>query len=139
MMNSCFLCKRDAETCNHVLLWCPFVYKLWTMVYGLLGISQMMAEQVRNEIWVWRGISGVNKHVDLVLLAIFQVVWKERNMRTFEVVDEDIDRVMNRWFQTVSTFVLVILFIQSRILEILLISLLICEHFVHGLAPPQCL
>lgn len=57
-------------------------------------------------------------------------------MRTFEVVDEDIDRVMNRWFQTVSTFVLVILFIQSRILEILLISLLICEHFVHGLAPP---
>lgn len=39
MVNGCYLCKQVAETRNHVLLWCPTSYNLWSMVYGLLEIS----------------------------------------------------------------------------------------------------
>lgn len=57
MVNSCFLCKREAETCNHILLWCPEVYKLWTMIYGLLGISWVIVGLVRDAPWAWEDIS----------------------------------------------------------------------------------
>lgn len=35
LVNICFLCKRDGESYNHVLLWCLFVYKCgpWFMGY----------------------------------------------------------------------------------------------------------
>lgn len=33
LTNSCFLCKNNTETCNHLLLWCPIMYFLWSMVY----------------------------------------------------------------------------------------------------------
>lgn len=39
LVNVCYLCKRDEETCKHIVLWCPEVYKLWILVYGVLGIS----------------------------------------------------------------------------------------------------
>lgn len=28
----CVLCRNDAETVNHVLLWCPFVWQVWSTV-----------------------------------------------------------------------------------------------------------
>lgn len=46
LVNYCYLCKKDAESCNHVFLWCSIVYKLSFVVYGLLGISWMMRVQL---------------------------------------------------------------------------------------------
>lgn len=43
MVNRCFLCKMDAESCNHILLWRPIVYSIW-LVYGLLGINGRFSE-----------------------------------------------------------------------------------------------
>lgn len=34
LINGCFLNKRDAKLCNHILLWCLFAYKL-TLAYKL--------------------------------------------------------------------------------------------------------
>lgn len=28
MVNGCYMCWREAETCNHLLLWCPVAYDL---------------------------------------------------------------------------------------------------------------
>lgn len=39
LINTCFLYKKDEETCKHVLLHCLVVYELWIIVYGLLGVS----------------------------------------------------------------------------------------------------
>lgn len=83
MVNGCFLCKREAKTCKHILLWCPKVYKLWIMVYGLMGISWVIAS-VRDELWVWEGSSKGRKIVNLIPLIIFRIVSKERNSRAFE-------------------------------------------------------
>lgn len=51
MVNRCFMCKMSAETCNHLLLWCPMVYSLWNMIYELLGINWVVAGSVRDEIY----------------------------------------------------------------------------------------
>lgn len=56
---------------------------VWTMVYGLLGINWVMAGSVRDEVWVWKSISGQRKHADIILLTIFRAIWKEMNKRTF--------------------------------------------------------
>lgn len=40
----------EKESYNHILLWCPSVYKLWARVYRLLGISWVMASNIRDEI-----------------------------------------------------------------------------------------
>lgn len=54
IVNRCFLCKCDTETSNHILLWCPFTYSLWRLVYGLMGINWIMVGSVRNELLTWR-------------------------------------------------------------------------------------
>lgn len=92
MMNDCFLCKREGESCNHISFGCSFVYKLWIMVYGLLGISWAIAGTVRDEILARKGTTGGKKYAGLIPLAIFGVMWKERNKRAFEGV-ENFDRV----------------------------------------------
>lgn len=51
MVNSCFICKKETESCNHILLQYPLVYKLWTLAYSLLGINWVMDGSVREEIW----------------------------------------------------------------------------------------
>lgn len=50
LVNRCFLCDNDAESCNHILLWCPFTANLWHMVYSLIGINWVMSSSVYNEI-----------------------------------------------------------------------------------------
>lgn len=39
MVNDCYMCKKTTKSCNHILLWCPVVYNIWTIVNGLLGIN----------------------------------------------------------------------------------------------------
>lgn len=50
----------------------------------VVGINWVMTKSVRDEIWVWRGISGGKKHMDLIPFTIFWMVWKERNRKAFE-------------------------------------------------------
>lgn len=51
MINGCFLCKAGEESCDHILLWCPAVYSIWSTVYGLLGLSWVMAGSGSEELW----------------------------------------------------------------------------------------
>lgn len=50
MGNDCYLCKKTVEFCNHVLFRCSIMYKFLFVVYGLLGVSWVMAGSVRDEI-----------------------------------------------------------------------------------------
>lgn len=55
LVNVCYLCKGVDENCNHLLLWCLVAYRIWTMVYSILGISWGFAGSVRDEFWLERG------------------------------------------------------------------------------------
>lgn len=51
IVNGCLLCLNAEESCNHLLLWCHIAYRLWCMIYSLLGIEWVVAGSVRDEIW----------------------------------------------------------------------------------------
>lgn len=75
------------------------MYKLWTMVYGLLVISLIIVGSVRDEIWAWDRTSKGRKIVDLILLTMFWVVGKESNNRVFEGVEEKFIEIRDKWLQ----------------------------------------
>lgn len=83
MVNRCFMCKMNAESCNHLLLWCPVVYSLWSLICGLLGIKWVMAGSVKDELWAWARLCKKKKQLMLIPLTVLWVVWKERNNRAF--------------------------------------------------------
>lgn len=72
-----------------------------------------MTVSVRKEIWAWKGINGVKKHISLIPLATFWVVQKERNMRAFEGKEVRFNSVKDIWFQNLG------LFIKSHLLTLL--------------------
>lgn len=84
LANRYFLCKINCETCNHLLLWFPFTANLWSMVFGLLGISWALADSVCNEILTWKMLVSRRRQLSLVLLTIFWIIWKEMDCRAFE-------------------------------------------------------
>lgn len=74
MANRCFLSKNCSETCNHLLLWCPVTYKLWSLVFGLLGISWAIDGSAMSKLLAWEGLSHRNKCFRLIPLIIFWVI-----------------------------------------------------------------
>lgn len=38
--------------------------------------------------------------MSLIPFVIFSLVWKEKKIRVFERVEEEFDRVRDRWFET---------------------------------------
>lgn len=50
----------------------------------------------REKICAWKGISRGKKHASFIRLTTFLVVWKERNKRAFEGVENGFDRVRDR-------------------------------------------
>lgn len=69
MVNDCYLYKREAKSCNYILLWCLIAYKLWDVVYGLLEISWAVASSARDKIWPRNiVVRGENMWISFLLL-----------------------------------------------------------------------
>lgn len=73
-VNRCYLCKKAAETCNHLLLWCPVACSLWSMVYGLFGISCVIVGSVKDEIWAWGSLCKKKKITKIIPFIMFWVI-----------------------------------------------------------------
>lgn len=81
MVNRCFLCKKELETCCHLLLHCSTVQELWHMIFGLIGISWVVAGSVREEVGAWSGLGLRKKKLTrLIPFTIFWIIWKINNM-----------------------------------------------------------
>lgn len=89
-----------AETCNRILLWCPVVYNIWTMIYCFMGLNWVIAGFVRGEVWVWAGLCNKKAHILLIPISIFWVVRKKRNTRAFDGVERDLVHIRDSWLHT---------------------------------------
>lgn len=47
-----------------------------------------MTSSMRDEIWASKGMGGRRKQAGLIPLTIFWIVWKERNQKAFDGVDD---------------------------------------------------
>lgn len=89
MVNGCSMCKREVETCNHLLLFFPAAQEIWTMIFSLLGVNWVMAGSVREELSAWERLRKKKKVTRLIPLIVWWIVWKKRNRRVFERVESD--------------------------------------------------
>lgn len=67
------------------------------MILGLLGIYWVMAYSVYYQLLAWEDLSS-NKALKLISLTILWVIWKERNNRAFEGVEQDFNSINDKWF-----------------------------------------
>lgn len=81
IVNRCFLCENNNETCNHLLLRCSVSHNLWSTILGLMGPSWVKHKSILDELLAWEGLSYHRKTFRLVPLTIFRIIWKEKNNR----------------------------------------------------------
>lgn len=67
----------------------------------LIGVDWVMTGSLSNELWVWEVLCiKKGRHLFLVPLTIFWVIWKERNSKTFEEVKTNLGNIKHKWIHT---------------------------------------
>ena len=86
LTNRCCLCCCNAESVNHLLLFCSIAHSLWTYMFRLFGMEWVMPGSVVDLLFCWYHWLG--KHSsdiwDLALGCLMWTIWIERNRRSFE-------------------------------------------------------
>ena len=86
LANHCCLCYNNAESVDHLLLFCPIAHSLWMYMIRLFGIKWVMPSSVVDLLFCWYHQLG--KHSsdiwDLVPGCLMWTIWTERNKRSFE-------------------------------------------------------
>lgn len=105
-VNRRFLCKRQAESYNHILLRCPMVYNIWLVVYNLLGINWVIVGSISEELCARASLCKKKSYLLLIHLSIFWVVWNERNSTAFEGIEKEMGNIRDRWFHIFGSILL---------------------------------
>jgi len=96
LCSRCFLCKETAETVNHLFLHCPFTAHLWRIILNLKGIAWTMPGKITEALSSWEGICSHAKDRSrwrIVPACIWWTIWKERNSRCFESLENDVQKI----------------------------------------------
>ena len=87
LANRCFLCKRNEETIDHLLLHCAITRVLWELLCSLFGICWVHPCSIQQALEVLRGPFVGKKRKDVwraMPLCLFWTIWKARNKIVFE-------------------------------------------------------
>ena len=86
LANRCCFCCCNAESVDHLLLFCPIALSLWMYMFRLFGINWVMPGSVMDLLFCWYHWFG--KHSsniwDLVPGCVMWTIWTKRNWRSFE-------------------------------------------------------
>ena len=107
----CYMCKSNGESVDHLLLHCPIVYELWSMVFTLFGIHWAMPKTVVELLACWQGNFG--HHCNGVIWmavphCLMWCIWRERNNRCFEDYERTIVGLKLFFFKTLSDWMSII-------------------------------
>lgn len=82
----CLLCYQHSETCFHLLLHCPFTWKIWCDLMKDFGLTFIALGNLMSLLNGWKtgALNSFGHRVwKLVPTAISWAVWRERNSRIF--------------------------------------------------------
>ncbi|XP_065636444.1 uncharacterized protein LOC136070428 [Quercus suber] len=102
LVNWCCLCRRDEETVDHLLLHCKLASTLWSEVLIMFGVQWVMSNTIVSLLFAWRNWLGTyfSKVWNMVPACLMRLVWKERNVRTFEDIERPINMLKNLLVRT---------------------------------------
>ncbi|KAF5938282.1 hypothetical protein HYC85_025788 [Camellia sinensis] len=82
----CVFCHNDVETVKHILLACPFVWRLWSNIVRWWGFQWVMPGSVDGLLQWWYGcsMSKLEKKIWMVIpMATHWSIWRHRNECVF--------------------------------------------------------
>ena len=91
------MCCCNAESVDHLLLFCPIAHSLWTYMLQLFGIDWVMPGSLVDLLFCWYHWLG--KHSsniwNLVLGYSMWTIWTERNQRSFKDKGKTVVQLLN--------------------------------------------
>lgn len=85
--NKCFLCCKEKESVDHILIHSDKKWVVWHLLFSLFGVSWVLTSSVGETLLSWHGsfMSRKRKKVwQVAHLCLFWTMWKERNNRAFD-------------------------------------------------------
>ncbi|XP_028085054.1 uncharacterized protein LOC114286155 [Camellia sinensis] len=90
----CIFCKCKVESVNHVLLFCLFIWRIWSRILHWWGIQWVIPGFV-NGLLNWCTGIKLKKHEKMIWraipLAVLWSIWKQRNDSIFDNAQVDLD------------------------------------------------
>ena len=96
VINRCFMCKKDGEPIDHLLLHCEVAHALWCNIFSRLGLSWVMPKSVLDLCACWCS-SGKSRSAvvrKMIPICIFWSIWRERNNRCFEDIESSMEEIL---------------------------------------------
>ena len=86
LANRCCLCCCNAESVDHLLLFCPIAHSLLMNMLWLFGIVWVMPGSVVDLLFCWYHWLGKHSSDNWVSVPgyLMWTIWTERNRRSFE-------------------------------------------------------
>ena len=103
ILDWCYMCKCNGESVDHLFLHCPVDMDLWSMVFGLFGVSWVMPQFVVGFLACWQGKFGHHRNRYKWLIVphcLLWHLWRERNSRCFEDNERSIPDLKLFFFRT---------------------------------------
>lgn len=88
----CLLCKVEEETCNHILLFCPFAWLVWSNIMAWWGIQWVLPGSFEGLMQWWLGwkLRKKEKRVwRVIFISVIWSLWMYRNDCLFNNTQPD--------------------------------------------------
>ena len=85
--NRCFMCEKEEEIIDHLLIHCKFAKMLWDLILSIVGISWVFPQSVLCTLLAWQGAAVGKKRKKIWFaapLCLFWNLWRARNRLVFE-------------------------------------------------------
>jgi hypothetical protein len=135
VLDWCCMCKGYGESVDHLLLHFPIAHEMWSMLFGLFGVSLVMPRSVLGLLVCW--IDNFGRHPNIgvwraVPHCLMWCLWRERNGRSFEDCERTIVELKLLFFRTLLDWMSVrglsFLCVFTSAFGILLLASLICLY-----------
>ena len=97
------MCKCNGKPVDHLFLHCSIAKDLWSMVFGLFGVSWVMPQSIVELLACWLGWFGGHRNgiiCRIIPHCLMWCLWKERNNRCFEDIERSIPDLKFFFFRT---------------------------------------
>ncbi|WMV58330.1 hypothetical protein MTR67_051715 [Solanum verrucosum] len=94
LCSRCFLCGETSETVNHLFLHCKYTHHLWRIFLASKASPRQCQEGGALLCWEEAGVHAKDRgRWRIIPGAIWWAVWKERNSRCFESIENNVQKV----------------------------------------------
>ena len=83
---NCIFCNNDLESLNHVLLFCPFTWRILSKILEWWGVKWAIPGSVGSLFLWWVGTKFKKKEMvlwNIIPLEVLWSIWKQRNDSIF--------------------------------------------------------